>query len=97
MYEDLLNWAGYLRGTAVPGKYRDLVSILAKFADQPIHEIRRFVVAYVGEVEQIPAKLVDDSISSIAITLNLRWSIPDEVHAEYDQEVERLKGYDHQG
>jgi hypothetical protein len=90
VYEELLLWVERLRGTSVPGKYRELVAILARFPQQPIEEIRRFVEAYAVSVAEIPAKLHGED-SPIVMAHEVRWTISDSLMAEYHQEFERIR------
>jgi hypothetical protein len=90
IYEELLLWVERLRGTSVPGKYRELVAILVRFPHQPIEEIRRFVAAYAETVAEIPAQLNGDD-SPIVMTHVVSWKIPDPLMAEYNQEFERIR------
>jgi hypothetical protein len=91
VYEDLLLWAERLRGTSVPGKYRDLVSILSRFAAQPIEAIRGFVADYAQRVSEIPQHLADASHGPLVIEHEVKWIIPDELMVEYNRESERIK------
>lgn len=91
IYDELLLWTERLRGTSVPSKYHDLLSILAKFSDQPIQEIRRFVTAYAEKVESIPRLVEAADKLPIVITHEVKWSIPRQLADEYNVEIERLK------
>lgn len=92
IYDELLRWVERLRGTSVPGKYSRLIAILAKYADQPIEEIRRFVREYAENAERIP-----DAIASgtpLRLEHLLTFSIPDELTAAFSDEIDRLEAED---
>ena len=42
-YENLLDWAAELRGTAVPDRYQALYLAASRLADQPLKQIQQFV------------------------------------------------------
>jgi hypothetical protein len=89
IYEEFLRWVEHLRGTSVPGKYAQLVAVLAKFADQPIEEIRCFVQEYAASAARVPEAIA----SGTPLTLKhlLTFSIPKEISAAFADEIDRLK------
>lgn len=91
IYDELLLWTERLRGTSVPSKYHDLLSILARYSDQPIQEIRRFVAAYAEKVESIPYLVEAADELPIVITHKVKWSIPRQLVDGYNAEIDRLK------
>jgi len=88
-YEEFLRWVERLRGTSVPGKYSRLVAILAKYANQPIEEIRRFVREYAMSAAQVPEAIA--SGTPLVLENFLTFSIPAEISTAYKTEIERLK------
>jgi hypothetical protein len=62
---------------------------LAKFADQPIEEIRRFVRYYAETAERIPDAAVNGT--PLRIDCHVTFSIPAELSKVYHDEIDRLK------
>jgi hypothetical protein len=89
IYDEFLRWVERLRGTAVPGEYSRLIAILARYADQPIEEIRRFVREYAESAGRVPEAI--ESGVPLQIEHLLTFSIPDELSAAFSNEVDRLK------
>jgi hypothetical protein len=87
-YDELLRWVERLRGTSVPDRYSPLIAILAKFNDQPIGEIRRFVRYYAESVEHIPDAAVNGT--PVRIDCHVTFSIPAELSKAYREETDRL-------
>jgi hypothetical protein len=89
IYDELLRWTERLRGTSVPDKYRELVAILSKYSQQPIAEIRRFVLEYAAQVDRIPSVIA--SGNSLFIEVHVTFAIPPEISLELNNEWARLR------
>jgi hypothetical protein len=89
IYDEFLLWVERVRGTAVPSEFSRLTQIMAKFADQPIREIRRFVEEFANASEQVPEAVATDT--PLTLEHQVTFNIPNEVTEEYHREIERLK------
>jgi hypothetical protein len=90
-YADLIDWSARLLGATRPDRYRRLVDIVARLADQPIQQYRAWVAEVVEQIDRVPALLADRNREEINITLTLTLSISDEVEAELNAEMDRIR------
>lgn len=88
-YEGLLDWSARLRGTSVPGEYRQAVRLLAAMNEEPIAQYRTFVDQIVKNCDEIPAAQAAGRPLEIILTLTL--SISDSVAKEYGRELKRIR------
>ncbi|SRR6266699_558760 len=86
---EMLAWAERLRGTSVPDKYDRLVSILARFVDQPIEALRDFVNNYADWAEGLPA-LVEVG-EPIVVEHRVTFDLSKTLLVAFSQEIDRLK------
>lgn len=83
VYEDFMDWAAELRGTSTPvGGGSEALRALAKWAEQPVAECRRFVDTYVAELDTATEKIeAGESVNiQMAVTLELDPAITEEFH-----------------
>jgi hypothetical protein len=66
-----------------------LISILTKYVDQPIEEIRRFVESYAETAEKVPSLI--EIGERIVVEHRIEFLIPDELKMAFSQEIDRLK------
>lgn len=72
VYEEFMDWAAELRGTvAPPGAANDAVRTLARWAEQPVEECRRFVSRYVAELDTLGERLEAGETVEIEMALTL--------------------------
>lgn len=90
VYEELLDWAAGVRGTACPEECRELLELIARFADEPVWKINTFAHRIVVEASRIPGHVASGSDEVLAITLELRFDGDDELIAEFRRELDRL-------
>jgi hypothetical protein len=76
-------------GVSVPDRYRSILDILSKYADQPIEEIRRFVQSNADKIEEIVDVIAGEK--AITVTHHVTFSIPDELSVELHAEMDRVK------
>lgn len=58
VYEDFLDWAAVIRGTAVVARsYRKVLDILARWSNEPVAKMREFVNAFVRETDTFVDRL----------------------------------------
>jgi hypothetical protein len=88
-YEAFMDWAANLRGASAPSEFHKLLSLLARFADNPIEQYRRLVDDYVARVDAVPAALATGD--KVQLEMSFTISIPDEITRAYKVEFERLK------
>ena len=89
VYEEFLDWAASLRGASAPSEYHKLLELLARFADGPTEQYRRFVDEYVTKVDAVPAAIAAGN--KVYLEMSLIISIPDEVTTAYHAEFDRLR------
>lgn len=83
VYEDFMDWAAELRGTSTSlGGGSEVLRVLARWAEQPVAECRRFVDAFVAELDTATEKLdAGESLRiEMAVTLELDPAIVEEYH-----------------
>lgn len=81
VYEDFMDWAAELRGTSTPvGGGSEALRVLARWAEQPVAECRRFVDAFVAELDTATEKSEagEDVKIEMAVTLELDPAITEE-------------------
>ena len=88
-YEEILNWAARIRGTATPEQFQELLFLLSRFADQPVRSIRVFADDLVSEVERIPAYLAADDPAPLGIGITLKIGFDRDVMEKYEVEQAR--------
>jgi hypothetical protein len=89
IYGGLLTWAARLRGTARGEEFDVAFELVARMAEGPIVEYRRFVDDYVAFADGIPAALASGTPHILTRTLMLE--IPDGLTGELSAEIDRLK------
>nr|MDT0660008.1 TIR domain-containing protein [Micromonospora sp. DSM 115978] len=89
-YEELLDWAADVRGTACPEECRRLLELIARFADEPVAKINEFAERIVVEASRIPAHVASGTDEVLSITLELRFDGDNALVAEFGRELERL-------
>jgi hypothetical protein len=89
LYEDFLLWAERIRGNAMPSGERKVADAMARFAAQPLSELRDFVFRYVAQADQIPAKLSRNE--QVVISETITFKISDEISHEFSRHLDELK------
>jgi hypothetical protein len=88
VYEEFMDWAARIRGVSAPSEFRNLLELLARYADPPVEQYRGFVDEFVAKVDALPAALAAGETVRLEISLTL--SLPDEVTKPYKDEFDRL-------
>lgn len=88
IYESWLDWAGSLRGAAVPERFERAFRLANSFVDAPIEQMRDFVNRTVEECDRIPALLREEE--PVRMTLDLTITIGEGVESALAQEIDRL-------
>lgn len=88
--EDLLDWAASVHATTVSNtSARQAFEALARFADQPIEAIRRFINDFVAEADTIHHRVINgENVYLVAMTVTLE--VPDTVSQAYSRAVDRF-------
>jgi hypothetical protein len=89
-YEELLDWAADVRGTACPEECRRLLELIARFADEPVEKINEFARQIVAEAGRIPEHVASGTDEVLSITLELRFDGDPDLVAEFGRELDRL-------
>lgn len=91
MYEDLMDWAADLRGVSIASKYKPLIDIAARFADEPIEEFRQYVDDLVTKVDAIPEHMKKpEPRGQLTIKAALHLTVDQQVADEFNAEIARL-------
>ncbi|WP_265566782.1 hypothetical protein [Streptomyces hygroscopicus] len=90
-YEDLLDWAGEIRGTVLPEDMKRAFDAAAMVAAQPVADIRTFIDQTVTAIDEIPARLAQENPRPIIFTLTLTLTINEAAMAEFRKEARRLR------
>jgi hypothetical protein len=86
VYEDFMDWAADLRGTSVSvGSGSEAIRVLARWAEQPVEECRRFVKDFVAELDTVEERVAagEQIILEVPVTLEL----DDEISAEFQEKL----------
>lgn len=86
VYEDFMDWAADLRGTSTPaGTSAEAVRLLAKWAEQPVEECRRFITDFVSELDTIEERLKAGEDVRIEATVTL--TLDDTLTAAFNEKL----------
>ncbi len=89
IYEGFIDWAAQLRGAAVRRNYRNMVELLARIADTPITNYRKFVDDVVEKADELPAALAAaQPLQQPALSIVL--DLPEDVLEAFLSEAQRL-------
>ena len=89
-YGALMDWAARVRGAIHSQTFDDAFELLARFADQPVTDCRRFLDDLVAQFERIPAALAAQEPLHIDLTLTL--TIEEGLVERFARELARLSG-----
>jgi TIR domain len=87
-YEEFMDWAASLRGVSAPSEFRNLLDLLARYADGPVEQYRTFVDGFIAKVDALPAAIATGREVKLELTLTI--SIPEDVVQSYGAEFDRL-------
>jgi TIR domain len=87
-YEEFMDWAASLRGVSAPPEFRNLLDLLARYANGPVEQYRTFVDDFIAKVDALPAAIATGREVKLELTLTI--SIPEEVVQAYSAEFDRL-------
>lgn len=96
-YVELVDWSDRLLGSRRPSRYRRLVAIIARFADQPIQQYREWVAKIVRVTDE-KAELISrgrDVGETIEVSLTLE--LADDVQRDFDAELAAVRRGDRDG
>ncbi|POH57108.1 TIR domain-containing protein [Arthrobacter glacialis] len=87
VYEDFMDWAAELRGTSASGDGAEVFKMLARWAEQPVDECRRFVREFVTEMDIATERLARGERINLNMTLTLKMdsAISNEMNAKLRQ------------
>ena len=88
IYEGFLDWAATIRGTRTVPEVDRAKELLARFVDDPIEQYRAFIDDMTAQFDAIPARVAAGEIIRIELTFTL--SIPEEVSANFREELRRI-------
>lgn len=91
VYEDFMDWAAELRGTSVSvGSGPEAIRLLARWAEQPVEECRRFVRDFVAELDTVEERVAagEQIILEMPVTLELDDAISSEFHEKLRAAIE---------
>ncbi|HEV2754455.1 MAG TPA: hypothetical protein VG318_01595 [Actinomycetota bacterium] len=92
IYEDLLDWAARIRGTAVSEEFRGAFDIAARFVDVPIEQFRDFVFRTVESFDGLTAYLeAPEPKAPLEVTLELVVTTDRNVLKAYNSELKRIR------
>ncbi len=82
VYEDFMDWAAELRGTSASGDGAEVFKLLARWAEQPVEECRRFVNELVTELDTATERIArgEKLNLTMTVTLQLDEAISEEMH-----------------
>jgi hypothetical protein len=89
LYSDMMSWAAYIRGHAMPSDERRIVNALAMFADQPVRELRDFVFRYASQVDELPE--YQRRGERLEINETIRFDIPDAIMQDFSTKLSQYK------
>lgn len=90
IYAHLLTWAKSIRGHATEStEARTLFRALANFANQPIEEIRRYVVDFRTDMDLVTARL--EAGETIEMERTIRFEVPDEKSTAFNEALEAFQ------
>jgi nucleoside phosphorylase len=91
VYEQMIDWADYVRATEVPQQSRKLLDLLAQFADLPIETLRAFMDDFVERIGKMPDALAAGEV--VDTTFNVKIELDPHVtecfFAEMNQRLSR--------
>lgn len=86
VYEDFMDWATDLRGSSVSvGSGSEAIRVLARWAEQPVDECRRFVKDFVEELDTIEDRVAAGE--QIVLELPLTLELDDEISTEFHEKL----------
>lgn len=97
IYGSMLDWAGGLRNTSVPGEYEEALELIARMVDGPIRQIRDFTQQVADQIARIPIALEEAEAagateeSPMTLTLTLSLALDEGLGEELDAAFERIK------
>jgi hypothetical protein len=95
VYEDFMDWAADLRGTSTQvGGGSDALRALSRWAEQPVEECRRFVNAFVAELDTATERI--GAGEQINIEMPVTLTLDPAISAEFHEKL-RAAFQDHDG
>lgn len=86
VYEEFMDWAADLRGTSAGiGGGSDALRALSRWAEQPVEEFRRFVNAYVAELDSATERIAAGE--QIKIDLPFTLTLDPAISTEFNQKL----------
>lgn len=91
VYEDFMDWAAELRGTsAMPGASSEALRLLARWAEQPVEECRRFVTDFVVELDTAQER--SDAGDQVGIEMAVTLTLDPELMEAFNEKVRIAAG-----
>ncbi len=92
-YGELLDWAVSIRAVEPPEVLVPPFEMAARWADQPLLEIREFVDTAVREIDRVPIFVANhaEDDKPLEINLELKLTTDEEVSAEFHRRLKRAK------
>ena len=91
VYEDFMDWAADLRGitTHVEGG-TEVLRVLARWGEQPVAECRRFVAAFIADLDTLTERVAAGE--HVVIDMVIKLELDPEISAEYQDKLRRALG-----
>lgn len=86
-YVELMDWSDRLLGARRPSRYRRLINIIARFADQPIQQYRDWVEEIVKVTDHKAELMSRGEPLGDQIEISLTLQLADDVQREFDAEI----------
>lgn len=90
-YVELMDWSDRLLGSRRPSRYRRLIAIIARFADQPIQQYRDWVATIVRVTDEKAELLSRGKDVSGTVEVSLTLDLADGVQREFDAEMAAIR------
>jgi hypothetical protein len=81
LYEDMLSWAERIRGMSMPKEYRHVAELLVRFSEQPINELRDFVLRFSTRIDELASLSAEGE--EVEITERVWFNIPRPLMLEF--------------
>lgn len=86
VYEDFMDWAADVRGTSTnPGAAAEALRLLARWAEQPVEECRRFVGDYIADLDTVEERV--EAGETVRIEMPVTLTLDQQISAEFNEKL----------